>query len=385
MPRRRLLTRRGLALLAAAVVCTVAANLVAAPVLGYIALLFGLLVLFGLCAAYLPRARGEVTRTISTDLITVGESSEVRMRLLPRGRLLRHARWYDTLPPAVQGQASGSVSPAAAVDRRPSIPLTYSIHGIRRGRWHLGPLILQTSDPFGLVNRYQRVGERRAITVVPEIVPLHRLAALHGVAGGAAHTRSDRLGQGADNLTPRRYVAGDSMRRIHWRATAHRGDLMVRQEEEESSPDALVVLDLNPARWPDAGAVVDPLFEQAVVVCASAAVHLAAAGFVVDVVDTHGAPLGSLRGHEDDRDELLVTLAAVAPHGKDVPARIESAPVGPLVVVTGRIEDAAEQLPALPAASAATILAADPRPGALEALRALGRHAMTLEEVTADA
>ena len=39
------------------------------------------------------------------------------------------------------------------------------------------------------------------------------------------------------------------MRRIHWRATAHRDELMVRQEEQESTPEATVVLDRGVLRW----------------------------------------------------------------------------------------------------------------------------------------
>ncbi|QTV80052.1 DUF58 domain-containing protein [Microbacterium sp. NIBRBAC000506063] len=103
------------------------------------------------------------------------------------------------------------------------------------------------------------------------------------------------------------------MRRIHWRATAHRGDLMVRQEEEEASPDALVVLDLSPARWEHAGEGPDPRFELAVSACASAAIQLAADGYAVDVLDASGAQLGVLRGNEEDADELLVALATVDP------------------------------------------------------------------------
>jgi len=386
MHRRRLFTGRGVAVLVAAVCCLIAANIFAARVFGYFALLFGLLIVVGLLAIYLPDAKGDVSRAISTDLITVGQASEVLMHLRPRGRLIRHARWQDTLPDAIEGRAEGLVSPPGApVDARESIPLTYGVRGIRRGVWTLGPLRLHTTDPFGLVNRTQRLGGTRRITVVPQLVTLPHLTVLHGAAGGAAHTASSRLGQGADNLAPRPYMPGDSMRRIHWRATAHRGDLMVRQEEEEASPDALVVLDLSPSRWPGRRDHIDPRFEKAVSACASAATQLSAAGYAVDVIDSAGRVIGALRGHEDDRDELLVTLATVSPRGTDVVPHVEGAPIGPLVVITGHIEDDAEQLPRHPSAAAPVLLAAHPQPGALEALRAEGWSARALDEVIPDA
>lgn len=384
MSGQRLFTGRGLATLAAAVGCFVAANIFAAPVLGYVALLFALLILIGLITIHLPDARGEITRAISTDLITVGETSEVRMHLRIRGRLIRHARWQDTLPPALSGNPEGAVSPdGSPIDNRTSIPLTYSVRGVHRGVWTLGPLRLRTTDPFGLVNRYQRVGGTRTVTVVPQLFPLPALVALRGSAGGTAHTVSSRLGQGADNLTPRHYVPGDSMRRIHWRATAHRGDLMVRQEEEEASPDALVILDLSRSRWLNHDTSPD-LFENAVSACASAATQLSAAGYAVDAIDTSGRTLGILRGHDDESAELLVALASVTPRGSDSVPHVEGAPIGPLVVITGHIEDDAEQLPRHPTAGAPILMSADPQPGALEALRAEGWTALSLAEVMGD-
>ncbi|QTV80738.1 hypothetical protein [Microbacterium sp. NIBRBAC000506063] len=52
------------------------------------------------------------------------------------------------------------------------------------------------------MNRRQRLGGQRTITVVPQLVPLPHLVTLYGAAGGASHTVSSRLGQGADNLAP---------------------------------------------------------------------------------------------------------------------------------------------------------------------------------------
>ncbi len=386
MAVRRLFTRQGWMLLAAAVALFVAGGIVRAPVLGYFALLFLLLLAGGLLSVYLVDARGEVSRTISTDLLTVGETSDVHVHLRPRARLLRYARWRDTLPSAVSGVAEGSVSPpGAALDTRASIPLEYSVRGVRRGIWTLGPLVLRTGDPFGLAERRQNVGETRSITVVPQLIPVPELVALHGGAGGTAHTVSSRLGQGADNLAPRRYVPGDSMRRIHWRATAHRGDLMVRQEEEEDSPDALVILDLNPARWSRDAAEVDPLFEAAVSMCASTALYLATAGYTVIVSDHAGETLAALQGSEEERDELLVALAGVFPHGEETAPHLDASPQGPLVVITGRVEAAGAGLPKRPAAATAILLAADPEPGALEALRGRGWVAERLDEGGADA
>ncbi len=70
------------------------------------------------------------------------------------------------------------------------------------------------------------------------------------------------------------------------------------------------------------------------------------------MLDSAGTLLGVLRGHEDDRDGLLVALAMVTPRGerRDLAALLGGTPPGPLVYVTGRLdeEDAALLRPAGP-------------------------------------
>ncbi|MCK8468382.1 DUF58 domain-containing protein [Microbacterium sp. KSW4-16] len=380
MRRRRPLTGRGAGALVAALCCVIAANVFGTRILLYIGLLLAALTLFSLLAVRLPRRSGTVTRQISTDLLTVSETSRVTVRISLRALRVPHGLWHDILPAAVAGDSGGEYPPESG-------QLTYPITGVRRGVWPLGPLMLRTVDPFGLAQREQAFGETRSITVVPEVFALAPLTVRVGAAGGTAHTSSTRLGQGSDNLSPRGYIPGDSMRRIHWRATAHRGQLMVRQEEEESSPDAVVVLDRSAGRWDAPGADADPAFETAVSLCASAAVHLASEGYSVDVIDSAGTLLGALRGHEDDRDGLLVALAMVAPRGegRDLAALIGGTPPGPLVFITGRLdeEDAARLRPA--GAAAPMLFSTELLPGAAEAATPHGWTVATLGPVIADA
>lgn len=381
MRRRRPLTRRGAAALLVGVLCVIAANLLAAPILLYVAMLFFLLTLIAVLVVHVPRRSGGVVRQISTDLLTVGEQSHVRARFDVRSLRMPRGLWRDILPPAVSGDASGEFP------TENGIHLRYAITGVHRGIWPVGPLVLRTTDPFGFAQREQEFGERRTVTVVPEVVPLAPLSANIGAAGGTAHTSSSRLGQGSDNLSPRPYASGDSMRRIHWRATAHRGDLMVRQEEQESSPDAVVILDRSARRWARPHLGVDPGFEAAVALCASAALHLAQEGYSVDVLDSAGSVLGTLRGHEDDRDSLLVALAIVAPQGegRDIAALIGGAPPGPLALITGRLDEEDASLLRHGGAAVPLLFATDPLPGALEAAGLHGWSSATLGEDVAAA
>lgn len=308
MRRRGTITARGAGALLAGAGCLIAAHLSGAPILLYVGLLLLLLPLAAAVAVHLPRRTGTVERQVSTDLLTVSEVSRVTVRLTLRTRRAPHGLWRDALPDAIARDPVGEYPPGPQ-------GLSYPVTGIRRGVWPIGPLTLRTVDPFGLAQREQEFGGTHTVTVVPEVYALSPLHTRIGAAGSTAHSTSNRAGQGSDNLSPRRYLSGDSMRRIHWRATARRGQLMVRQEEEESSPDAVVVLDRSAGQWTAPGPDIDPAFETAVSMCASAAVHLAQEGYAVEVIDSAGTPLGVLGGHEDDRNRLLVALAQVTPHG----------------------------------------------------------------------
>lgn len=392
-PPGRRMTGRGVSALLTAILLVIGANVLATPVLLYVAaLLFALLILAALFV-FVPRRRARVGRTVAADLLTVGDDTWVRVRVDLR-TVMREptGRWRDGLPAAVHGSATGAFPPDD-VERIPggaTMTMTYPISGVRRGLASLGPLQLSTADPFGLFVRTDELGDVTPITIVPQVVPLPRLTDRTGRAGGTAQTSSHRLGQGADNLSPRRYVPGDSMRRIHWRATAHRGDLMVRQEEQESSPDALVVLDRAGARWVTVGGDTDfNAFDRAITACASIAVHLVDNGFAVDVVDATGVLIGRLRGAEDERDGLLVSLAGTAPRSGErdhgLPAASEGHTVGPLVVITGAID--AADAGALPHGGAGTpiLIATAPGPDALSAAEAQGWRAATLGDDPADA
>ena len=377
--KRRPLTARGLGCLLTGIALAIAANMIAARPMLYIAVLLILLPLLSLLITFVPRRRGVVTRQISTDLLTVGETSRVSMRFdlyalgIPRGR------WADTLPDAIRGDASGEYPGDSAT-------LRYDVVGVQRGIATVGPLTLRTVDPFGLAQRQQTFGDTRTVTVVPQAMPLPPLPSKVGAAGGTQQTRSTRLGQGSDNLIPRAYMAGDSRRRIHWRATAHRGDLMVRQEEEESSPDAVVVLDRAASRWARPADSTDPAFEAAVSLCASAALRFLQDGYSVDVLDSAGSLLGALRGHEDDREILLVALATVAPRGepRDLRTVVGSVPPGPLVVITGAIDEADAAKLSTAGAAAPLLFAAGAESGALAAAAQHGWNTAELPANTDD-
>ncbi len=345
-----LLTVRGTGALALAAVIFVVIQEFEVPELRYFCVLLFVLVALSLASLFLLRRSGRVTRVFSPDVSTVGQPTRVQVRLRQGASLPTSGKtWEDELSDGLAGTASG---PVPARDSEGDIDLQYSFTPMSRGVRTVGPIRLTATDPFGIARRKPTVGEVATITVAPAIVDFAPLTESAGEAGGNLNSATHQLGQGADNLAPRAYLPGDSMRRIHWRASARRDELMVRQEEQETTPDAIVVLDLGVDRWHATAATrpgVDPAFETAVSACVSAVARLSREGYDVTVLDGEGV---ALTDRIETGDNVAVEAFAVAcatvtarRHGLvNLPKAFAGTHTGPLVLVTGSLSDADAQI-----------------------------------------
>jgi uncharacterized protein (DUF58 family) len=387
------LTLRGTGALALAVICFVVANEVGIPELMY----FGMLLVAVLAAAvvslYLTRHADSVARALAPDTAAVGRESLVRVRVGVRTALPSPpGTWTDTLPAGLAGRAEG-VFPALGSGLRGTdrvVDLTYTVRGVRRGIHHLGPLQVRSTDPFALARRSTLYGARTRVTVAPAVIDLPPLSGLAGEAGGTLQTQNNQPGQGADNLIARPYAPGDSMRRIHWRATAHRDELMVRQEEQEATPEATVVLDRGVLRWSSEALHepgTDAAFEAAVSACVSVVSRLVRDGYGVSVLDTDGTPLaeridgGDTTALEDLTSTFAVLTARRDDHLAHLPRLFAGVMTGPVVVITGRLDpgDVDAIAPVVHHSTFAVLFAASPRSGALDRAGEAGWHAVPLE------
>jgi Protein of unknown function DUF58 len=141
----------------------------------------------------------------------------------------------------------------------------------------------------------------------------------------------------AEFLALREYEAGDDPRRVSWRATARRGELMVRQDEAAAPGRVVLVLDARPEVY-DAEA-----FEVAVEGVASLAVQSGRDQIPLEAVATTGEVLG--RPAPGALEVLLDRLAIIEPGDPDhlfaLCAQLSTRlGIGGVVVVTGAPDDA---------------------------------------------
>jgi uncharacterized protein (DUF58 family) len=187
-----------------------------------------------------------------------------------------------------------------------------------RGIHQLGPLRARVTDPFGLAEFERELAGTSKVVVVPRTVPLGGLPGGSGVGSGEDGSILLRSGQGEDDAVVRQYRQGDDLRRVHWKSTARRDELMVRVEERPWRGGTTVLLDrrLGAHRGHGPGSSL----EWAVSFCASVCLHLHHAGQQVRLVTEDGGVLtGDTMEAAHSDHAVLDALAAVTPaHRTDI-------------------------------------------------------------------
>ena len=118
-----------------------------------------------------------------------------------------------------------------------------------RGLVQIGPLTASSKFPFGLIGGWVELSPAVESVVLPRLGRIHdeRLKDwLARATRGDGRMRRRKLQpatQEADIRGLRDYRPGDSPRWIHWRSSARRGQVLVREFEDHSAPDLILVVE----------------------------------------------------------------------------------------------------------------------------------------------
>jgi uncharacterized protein (DUF58 family) len=115
----------------------------------------------------------------------------------------------------------------------------------QRGRYDFGPVTVRASFPFGLIERGVVMPADDTLLVYPRIGRLHpnwrrRLMQAQELVS-EMRPRSGPFDDDFHKL--REYRAGDDPRAIHWKTSARRNELMVREYRESRDRSLIVLLD----------------------------------------------------------------------------------------------------------------------------------------------
>lgn len=181
-----------------------------------------------------------LTRHTRARRAQVGRPLEERFSLHNTGflpKLWIEVRDYSNLP---GHYASTVIEGLDARQERAWVIRTLCRH---RGKWRLGPVSLTAGDPFGLFQITRRQPQTNSLVVYPAALSLPDFALPVGLmpGGEALRRRTQTITPNAS--TVRDYVYGDSISRIHWKSTAKRDRLIVKEFELDPLSDIWIFLD----------------------------------------------------------------------------------------------------------------------------------------------
>ena len=151
----------------------------------------------------------------------------------------------------------------------------YRLRATHRGVYKLGPVTLRAGDLFGFERQHRtlddgdQVGMDQLI-VYPRILPLTQLGLPAEYPFGEGQPIRRVVEDPFRLRGAHEYQSGDSMRHIHWKATAHTGHLQTKEYEPGASRYLVIFLNASTARYIYEGVDL-PLLEFLITVAASVA------------------------------------------------------------------------------------------------------------------
>ena len=154
-------------------------------------------------------------------------------------------RWLASVSVEMVDEIDGEDTNAAHFLRVPSGSTEisgYAFEPPRRGRLQLGHVRVRTRYPFGLIEKGYVTNKPEELIVYPRLLDHVAPPPVRPISGDEAPMH--RTGRGNEFAgSVRFYREGDEARDIHWKRTASRGELVVREHEQDTS--ALVTLTVD--------------------------------------------------------------------------------------------------------------------------------------------
>lgn len=178
----------------------------------------------------------------------LGDDVKVQLQIRNNGILpIPWLRVQDSLP--IELAAPGLFKRVLSMGSRGKEEFEYVLKTHKRGYYPLGPIVASSGDLFGLGVENRLEGGLSHLTVYPKIYLLPKLDLPSHSPMGTLRHKQPIFEDPTRVLSKRDYVAGDSLRRVDWKATAITGRLQVKQFEPSIALDTAIFLNLNPEEY----------------------------------------------------------------------------------------------------------------------------------------
>jgi uncharacterized protein (DUF58 family) len=233
---------------------------------------FWALIALGIPLAALASTYGSPVLAIAYDALLV-LAAYVTSRMGPAAQALRISRVFDPVlsvrawnrivlrvendgVETVKGLIRDEPPPGFATNKRQfelsvgpgeSVEFEYTVRPRERGSDAFKGTAVRLKCPLGLSERQVWIPTDEPVRVYPNVLALREFDLLRqqGRLREIGIRRSRMRGLGTEFESLRQYTEGDDYRKIDWKATARRGDIMVRQFEQERNQSVLICIDIG--------------------------------------------------------------------------------------------------------------------------------------------
>jgi uncharacterized protein (DUF58 family) len=208
-------------------------------------LVYLLLGVFILGRTWSRRAMNGLTASrVFPHRIFFGEKVPVQLNISNSSLLpLVWLQLHESVP--VSLTIDGFLQQVISLPARKKVQYEYLLEGRRRGIYPVGPLSIHSGDPFGLTKTLSSTVPEDRLIVYPKIIPLTRVRLPSRSPFGTLRHTQPIFEDPSRVLGKRDYVAGDSLRRVDWKASASIGRMQVKLFEPSIALETTVVLNLN--------------------------------------------------------------------------------------------------------------------------------------------
>ncbi len=114
-----------------------------------------------------------------------------------------------------------------------------------RGEFEFGDVFVIVRSVFFMASRSMKIPLTQTVHVYPSVLQMKRyeLLVFQQQKTSAGIKKIRRLGNNSEFEQIKNYVQGDELKRINWKATSRRNELMVNQYQEEKSQNIFCIID----------------------------------------------------------------------------------------------------------------------------------------------
>ena len=179
---------------------------------------------------------------LTPQRLSNGDNNEILITVQNFLRIPVTISVLDEIPPQFQARnLSFRVSLASGEMKR----LRYALRPVKRGEYEFGAVNIFVQSVLRLVSRRIRIAQKNIVPVYPSFIQMRKyeLVAISNRLVETGIKRIRRIGHNMEFEQIKKYVAGDDVRTINWKATARKAELMVNNFQDERSQQVYSLID----------------------------------------------------------------------------------------------------------------------------------------------